>query len=293
MVVDPPNGWVQNANDAPWLCTYPPTLRPADFPSYFPGPGMGFRPQRSVKMLLADESISFEELVRYKHSTHMELAERLADDLIAAARQYGDEDARDAAEVLEQWDLSADGGSEGGQLFVAWYSAVSRRGGSGLFAEPWDPAAPLTTPDGLRDPEGAAQVLGAVAAKMRADFGTLAVPWGEVARLRSGDRDLPASGGPGGLGIFRVLSGRPDPDGRFRVLSGDSFVAAVEFSDPVRAQVLLSYGNSSQPGSPHVGDQLELLSQQRLRPAWRTRAEVEAHRARGETVDLRFRPDEE
>lgn len=42
-------------------------------------------------------------------------------------------------------------------------------------------------------------------------------------------------------------------------------------------RVLLSYGNASQPGSPHDGDQLPLLSEQRLRPAWRTRAEVEAN----------------
>ncbi len=41
--------------------------------------------------------------------------------------------------------------------------------------------------------------------------------------------------------------------------------------------MLLSYGNASQPGSPHAGDQLELVSQEKLRPAWRTRAEVEAN----------------
>jgi len=52
---------------------------------------------------------------------------------------------------------------------------------------------------------------------------------------------------------------------------------AVEFSNPVRARVLLSYGNASQPGSPFIGDQLELFSQKELRPVWRTREKIEAN----------------
>ena len=51
----------------------------------------------------------------------------------------------------------------------------------------------------------------------------------------------------------------------------------IEFGEPVRAQVLLSYGNASQPGSPHLGDQLTLYARKELRRAWRTRAEIEAN----------------
>ena len=45
----------------------------------------------------------------------------------------------------------------------------------------------------------------------------------------------------------------------------------------VRAMALVSYGNASQPGSPHNGDQLKLAARKELRPVWRTRAEIEAH----------------
>jgi len=41
--------------------------------------------------------------------------------------------------------------------------------------------------------------------------------------------------------------------------------------------VLLTYGNASQPGSPHVGDQLALFARKEMRQAWRTREEIEAH----------------
>ena len=34
MVADPPSGFVQNANDPPWMATYPPVYKAEDFPSY-------------------------------------------------------------------------------------------------------------------------------------------------------------------------------------------------------------------------------------------------------------------
>jgi acyl-homoserine-lactone acylase len=40
---------------------------------------------------------------------------------------------------------------------------------------------------------------------------------------------------------------------------------------------LLSYGNATQPHSPHVYDQLELFARKQLREAWLTRPEIEAH----------------
>ena len=59
---------------------------------------------------------------------------------------------------------------------------------------------------------------------------------------------------------------------------GDSYVAAIEFGETaVRAGVLLTYGNASQPGSPHIGDQFSLSANGEMRTVWRTREEIEAN----------------
>ncbi len=279
-LVDPPSGWVQNANDPPWTSTFPMALDPDDFPSYMAPRHMAFRPQRSVRMVAEDEQISFDELLAYKHSTRMEMADRLLDDLIPAARQHGGALAQKAADVLEQWDRNADAESRGGVLFAAWVQAAGR----GIFETPWREDDPRATPDGLRDPEAAVAALEAAARQVQDNYDALDVPWGEVYRLRYAGHDLPANGGPGGLGIFRVLGFAPDEDHRFRAAFGDSYVALVEFSDPVRARVLLGYGNATQPHSPHRGDQLDLFSRKELRPAWRTRAEIEAHLEKKEVL---------
>jgi acyl-homoserine-lactone acylase len=230
---------------------------------------LAFRPQRSVRMLQEDERITFDELIAYKHSTHMEAADHLVQDVAAAARAGGDEDARQAAEVLERWDRTADADSRGAVLFGELYAQLRRQRwpNNSMFEIPWDPRLPLVTPDGLSDPRLAAQALGMAARRVRALHGSLDVAWGEIHRFRRDSIDLPANGGSGVLGIFRVIDFDPLPGDstRFVATGGDSFVAAVEFSSPIRARSLLSYGNASQPGSPHRTDQIGLMARKEMK----------------------------
>ncbi|MEG4850278.1 acylase [Microcoleus sp. B5-D4] len=272
-VVDPPSGWLQNTNDPPWTTTFPSAIAPDNYPAYMAPRGpMDLRSQRSAKMLLEDEKISFDELMQYKHSTQVELADRLLDDLIPVARQ-GSEKARRAAEVLATWDRKVDADSRGAVLFAFWKQAMDA---DELFAKPWSEDAPLTTPDGLANPAEAVRVLSATATKVEATYGALDVAWGEVFRL-PGEANLPANGADGALGVFRSVWFAAGKNDRFQAVAGDSFVAAIEFSNPVKAMALNSYGNASQPGSPHAGDQLQLFARKQLRPVWRSRSEIEAH----------------
>ncbi|WP_333114097.1 MULTISPECIES: acylase [unclassified Microcoleus] len=272
-VVDPPSGWLQNTNDPPWTTTFPSPIAPDNYPAYMAPRGpMDLRSQRSAKMLLEDAKISFDELMQYKHSTQVELADRLLDDLIPVARQ-GSEKARRAAEVLATWNRKVDADSRGAVLFAFWKQAMDA---DKLFAKPWSEDAPLTTPDGLANPAEAVRVLEATATKVEATYGALDVAWGEVFRL-PGEANLPANGADGALGVFRSVWFAPGKDNRFQAVAGDSFVAAIEFSNPVKAMALNSYGNATQPGSPHAGDQLQLFARKELRPVWRSRSEIEAH----------------
>ena len=286
-VVDPSSGWLQNTNDPPWTTTFPVALNPADFPSYMsPRPVFWARSQRSAHMLATDDRISFEELVGYKHSTRVGLADLILDDLLQAAGEHGGELARRAINVLETWDRTVDAESRGAVLFIQWGREVAAdlQGYWGareepLFAEPWSVSEPFTSPDGLADPARAVQALEEAARKVERDYGSLDVTWGEVYRLRTDDIDLPGNGGGDPWGIFRATFYPPAENGRFVAWGGDTYVAAVEFAEPVRARVLLSYGNATQPHSRHVYDQLELFARKQLRDAWLTKTEVEAHLA--------------
>lgn len=286
-VLDPASHWVQNTNDPPWTATYPRVLDSKRFPSYMSPNFLDFRSQRSIRMISSDRQVTLEELVKYKHSSRIELADRLLDDLIPAVQQFGSDTGKEAARILEAWDRSANAESRGTVLFLFWTRELKIPGSSSkAFASSWDEKNPITTPDGLADPKAAVAALETAAQKVKTAFGSLDVAWGEVARLRLGSGDGPANGGPGGLGIFRVVEYGQTKDGHLQAGFGDSFVSVVEFSNPVRARVLLTYGNASQKGNPHAGDQLKLFSKQELRTVWRTRKEIEANLESREALQI-------
>ncbi len=272
--VDPPSGWLQNANDPPWSVTDPPAFSPKDFPTWMSPRTMSFRAQRSTEMI-THEKFDLDALAAAKLSTRSELADRILDDLLPAARTTGSDRAQRAADVLAAWDRTADAASRGAVLFFAWADKFLAKPD---FAQPWSADLALATPDGLADPAAAVAMLDAAAGEVEANYGKLDVAFGEIYRLRwRNGIDLPANGASGKYGIFRVTEYQPDPAGKRHAVQGDSFVALMEFGHPVRAKVLVSYGNASDPASPHDGDQLRLYSEKRLRPVWRTRPEIEAH----------------
>jgi len=241
-------------------------------------------------MLSEDPKISFEMLLAKKLSTRSEAADRFVPDLLAAAAKYGSPRAKQAAAVLKSWDRQTEAGSRGALLFWAWYN---RFGKTENFAVPYVLDRPLTTPAGIKDPAAAAAMLDAAAAETISRFGALDTPWGSYLRLQINNQsdgvthsartpplngvDLPGNGGPGSLGIFRVLTPGELHNGTATPVHGDGFTLAVEFSKPIRAKSLISYGECSQPGCAHHTDELPLFAAKQWRDVWRTRAEVLAN----------------
>jgi len=281
-VVDPPSGWVQNANDPPFTSTFPQQVDASDVPAYMApqhpesSAASIFRPQRSVEMAAGDSSITFAELQAYKNDTRMLAADRLLDDLLPAAQESGTDRAQRAADVLADWDRTADAESQGSVLFSTWLRALVES--ETPFETSYQPSAPRTTPDGLADPDAAVQALDQTARRVTAQYDSLTVPWGAVHRLVGPNGSYAASGGNGLFGLFRVLWFGGVENGRRRAVGGDSYVAITEFTeDGPRAKAVLPYGNASQPGSPHRGDQLQMYADKEMRPVWLSRDSVNAH----------------
>lgn len=278
-LVDPATGWVQNANEPPWTATLPMPLDPADYPAYVaPPPSMSFRAQSSARLLASDSAMTLDAMLALKHSTRLELAARVRDDVVQLARATSDADARAGAEALAAWDLNTDNGSRGAVLFVRFWSEYVDASGFRTFADPWSAAEPLATPAVPADTAALLRALADATREVRAQYGAADVAWGEVYRLppTPGAGLLPSNGASGYFGAFRVTNYGDDTDGRYIASGGDSWYAAIEFGDRPRARALLSYGNASQPGSPHRGDQLPLYARKQMRDVLLTRAAVEA-----------------
>lgn len=282
-IKNPEGGWLQNANDPPWTSTIPITLKPEDYPKYMAPQSMDFRPQRSARMLLEDNSITFDELVDYKLSTRLEFADRILDDLFAAVDDSNSTKAKEAKKILENWDREADTDSKGTLLFYSWATKFNVWKTEN-YTQQWSIDRPNTTPDGLADPENAVQLLEDAATEIQTKFGRLDIPWGDYFRIKYNGKNLPANGIDGSMGVFRVVWPGGTDENNMYVGGGDSWVGVIEFGDVVKAKVLLSYGNATQKDSPHNGDQLELFSKKQLRDAWFTKEDVNAHTVKIEVL---------
>jgi acyl-homoserine-lactone acylase len=307
--------WTSTFNP-PGTSTFPQTLDPVHLFAYISPQFMDMRAQNGAGILLgllkSGKKLTFEDVLSGKESTHMLLADRVLPDLLAAARR--DPDALKAAAALAAWDGNADAKSQGAVLFEAWWNLVSndplmllaKKDNTINFYSPhpkflvdWDPLKPLDTPRGLDTLNWGPAVayLKAAAQQVLKTYGALDVAWGDVHKIVLVTHDptfqntktlaiAQQFGADDRFGPLRVIFPFLAPDGIHYggAASGDSYVQVVEFArEGAIAQALLGYGNASRPGSSHITDQLSYFEAKKLRPTFRTRAEVESNLGFSET----------
>ena len=280
-VVDPTSGFIQNANDPPWVATWPTAYKPEDFAPYIASlDPESMRAQNSVNMLIENDKISLDTFMKLKVSTHALMADRTLPDLLKAAKSDADPEIQQAAKLLGDWDRSFSADSRAGLLFEEWAKlfagpTFSRQEN---FATPWTMEQPISTPYGLKDPVAAVSMLKRAIAETKRKYGAMDRPFGDVSRFILDKANVPGHGGFGNLGAFRVITwSEPDASGVRTPVHGETWMAMIEFSTPVKAYGLMSYGNSRQPGTEHYNDQLQLLTQDKFRKLWLQRSEIERH----------------
>ena len=232
--LNPPGGYVQQANDTPDYTNLNVPLDRDSVPPNLPEPRLRLRSQLSLELAAgtevagAPEPLTLEDVIALKHSPRMLMAERVMDDLLSAARAAlnrggasDSEAARDpeaaadgglteALTVFAAWDRTASADSRGGVLFQRWAGEYFSGAPDSLrWRQPWDPERPATTPFGLRDPAAAVDALSAAVDSLRNRGIPLDILWGDIHRVIRGDVDVPVSGCPPTLGCFRALSFAP------------------------------------------------------------------------------------
>ena len=286
-VSDQSTGFVQNANDPPWLATYPPTYGYEDFPAYVAPRGpLSLRAQNSVQMLLDEDKLSLDELVVLKRSAEATALARVLPDLIEATAEETDPAIREAMALLEAWDGVFDQDAPAALLFEEFMIEFTAPQIGFPFANqdgyrvPWSLSDPLATPFGIADKPAAVDQLKTAIASTIAKYGALDRPYGEVSRYQIDDTDIAGLGGYGNLGAFNVITwADPDGDNIRTPRHGETWVSMVEFSDPIKAYGIMTYGNSRQPGTPHHDDQVQMLADGTYRELWLRREQVEANLA--------------
>lgn len=280
-VTNPPAGYIQNTNDPPWFPSWPTSIKADDYPPYIAPRGPeSMRSQNALTLIADNERITLEKFRELKMSTRSLFADRTLPDLIDAARHDASPDVQAAVKLLTEWDHVYSADNRAGLLFEEWARLFAGNGFGGQqnWKVAFDGARATSTPNGIKDPAAAVKMLHQAIAETKKKYGDLDRVFGEVSRFKLGDVDVPGDGHVGGLGPFRVITWGPlDAAGKRYPQHGETWMGMIEFTTPLRAYGLMSYGNSRQKGTKHRSDQIGLLSKHQFRELWFERSQVEAH----------------
>ncbi len=264
MVKNPDSGMVQNCNSTPFQTTVGPGN--PDPAAYAPAFGiethMTNRALRAIETFGADDSIDWDEFVKYKFDTRYSRESFMAKVRVAilSGKIPNDPLAQQAVSVLTKYDLDTNAADPGTALAV-------------MTALPFhNNAGKLPMPDELVDQlRKSADILKRI-------HGRIDVPWAEVNRLHRGNADLGLGGGPDTL--HAVYGKATEDGGRFVGQAGDCYVLLVKWdnSGKVSSQSVHQFGAATtRPASPHYADQAPLFVASKLKPVWFEEADVRAH----------------
>jgi acyl-homoserine-lactone acylase len=255
-IVDPASGFVQNANNNPFLAAGPGSeMSPADYSPYLGiERGMTNRGIRATELMAADTSITPAELLAIKmdmiYSKNSWVGPWMA--------SFAALDLRDAPELakaqklLAEWDWSSDGKGRAD----AFAERIIRFG-----------ARPHWRGDVMPD---ARKTLQETVDEFNARFGRIDPALADIQRLRRGDVDMPMLGGSDALRATTIWDGE-QADGKARVRHGDSFIMLVRWDKAgnVVSESIQPYGAATtRPESPHYTDQMKLFTAGQYKPVY-------------------------
>ncbi len=295
-LLNPPNGWIQNANSTPFTAAAQHSPRREDYPVYMAPDLENYRGVHAVRVLTSARDLTPDSLIELAYDPQLPAFEKVVPGLVEAFDQSGaPAGLRDPVETLRTWNFEVGADSVAMTLAHFYGMRLNRE---------------AEAPEGLRgierfDSFGTAlpaaerlRVFQATVSQLDADFGTWRTPWGEVNRFQRLDGaidqrfddaqpSLPvglASGRWGALASYGARRSEPTAThpGTKRIYGtgGNSFVAVVEFGEPLRAKSLLAGGQSGDPASPHFLDQAQRYVDVQFKDVAFLRADVEARAVR-------------
>jgi acyl-homoserine-lactone acylase len=294
-LLNPKSGWLYNSNNWPWSAAGPSSPKKEDFPAYVETGGESARGLHAIRVLQDKKDFTLGSLMAAAYDSYLTWFEKPVPCLVKAWDDTSTGNttgnplkAKVAPQIglLRAWDLRWGVSSVSTSLAVFWGQEVQKRVGpdarkAGIYMS--DYICTKAPRDLLL------QSLADASDKLAADFGTWEIPWGDINRFQrlTGDIMQPFSdAGPsipvgftsavwGSLASFgaRPYSGTK----KWYGTSGNSFVAAVEFGEKVRARAVTAGGESGNPASPHFNDEAARYSTGDLREVYFYRSQLEGH----------------
>ena len=288
-LLNPPSGWLYNANNSPWSAAGASSPKKQDYPAYVENGIESARGLHAMRVFAGVKNFTVDSLLAAAYDSYLPWFEKTIPSLVKAWDDHPRADLAPQIALLRSWDLRWSASSVPTSLAVFWGDELRRRNPAELRA------VNLSLAEYAAAQASAAlllECLAAASAKLEADFGQWKTPWGDINRFQrlTGEIVHPFSDQGASLpvgftsalwGSLASFGARAYPGTRkWYGTSGNSFVAVVEFGDRVRARAISAGGESGHPASPHFNDQAQRYSTGDLREVYFYRSQLRGHTQR-------------
>ncbi len=294
--VNPKNGWVYNTNNYPYSAAGPDNSpKQGAFPKYVDAGSENPRGVHAVKLLTGRTGLTLDSLITdvafdpFQPEFAVQIPLLVEAHAAAPASNPLKAKTREAIEMLKGWDYTWSVGSVPQSVAIFY--------GENLWVRVEADArkAKISAFDYMRTratPQQRLESLAAALDKLQTDFGTWRTPWGEINRFQRNDGAIvqkfddakpstPVMFATGLWGSLAAFEAQAYPGTKKRYgTDGNSFVAAVEFGERVKAKAVTAGGLNGVPGSKHFADQTERYATGNLRDVYFYREDLKGHTER-------------
>ncbi|MBO0343236.1 MAG: acylase [Bacteroidota bacterium] len=276
LVLNPENGWIQNCNSTPYTSALEFSPKRDDYPNYMSRDQENFRGIHAIELLTDRSGYTLDGLIEMAHDPYLPAFEALIPGLVKAYYANPDPELTEAIDVLRDWDFKTSKESIAMTLAHYYgtlcYSKAERP--EGMYSMQW-----VAYWGNAWDNQKKLDFLKETLDILESDFGTWKMPWGEVNRYQRLNGDIrqafdddkpsiPIGFASGRWGALAAYGARYNNNTKkIYGTRGNSFVAAVEFGDRVKAKTMLAGGQSGDPESPHFNDQAQRYADKEFKDA--------------------------
>jgi acyl-homoserine-lactone acylase len=282
-IKNPGNGWIQNTNNWPYSAAAEFSPKKEDYPAYYSGTTENYRGIHAINLLKNTTDFDVDSLINAAYDSHLTGFDVLLVPLFKAFESLPDSDPRKASlrepiATLQAWDKRSGEDSVPTSIAVFWGMDLMQSVRNKARAAD---VSVYTYMESMASNDERLISLKSAVDKLARDFGTWQTPWGEINRFQRispdirqhFDDDAPslpvgfASGRWGALAAYGQNYGQGETK-RIYGTRGNSFVAAVEFGEKLKAKAITAGGLSNDPSSPHYNDQAAVYVSGKLRDVY-------------------------
>lgn len=281
---NPTNGWLQNCNSTPFSVAGINSPKKENYFPYMAPDGESFRGLNAVRLLSKGSNYTLDKVIADGYDTKLTAFEFLIPALVDSFEKNITKDSPIYTELLEpitvlkNWDYYANVNSIATTLAIEWAYQLDP-----IIQKVYTNEGELDQVDKTKNfvknatPDQLIPQLQLVVNKLKTNFSTWKIPWGDINRFQrlSGDinlvyndslSSLPIGYGPAIWGSLPAYKSSYQKDTKKRYgYNGNSFVCAVEFGPKIKAKSLLAGGNSGDQNSKHFYDQAEMYQQRKFK----------------------------